>query len=374
MVQVARAHGVGPLRQALEIRRLGRGETQLVASEYYAFQLYRPTLDVAEKREFVGEKGSYELNLKLSPPGLTNLRGFLSDKVALTGLYRAWGLPTTETQAVFHPNRRLGTLPVLQNAADIRDFLLTRARYPLFGKPVAGAQAQGSARFVGIEGDSMRLANGTSVPLDRLVAEIAAHSAVGYVFQTAIDPHPALKAMTGSDATSTVRVVTVIEDNSPRVLYTLGKLASPTAMSDNFWQAGSLISLLDPANGRMEKVRHGSGLATQWPTHHPVTGAPLVGETLPHWQAVVDLAIAAHAAFPVNGILGWDIAITETGPVLIECNENTGHALYQLAADRGVLNADFRPAFDRIIARNTAALTAFSDKKKAYLKARASFN
>ena len=28
--------------------------------------------------------------------------------------------------------------------------------------------------------------------------------------------------------------------------------------------------------------------------------------------------------------LGWDIAITPDGALLIECTENTGHALYSL--------------------------------------------
>ena len=32
--------------------------------------------------------------------------------------------------------------------------------------------------------------------------------------------------------------------------------------------------------------------------------------------------------------LRWDIAITPDGTLLIECNENTGHALYQLASGR----------------------------------------
>jgi hypothetical protein len=123
----------------------------------------------------------------------------------------------------------------------------------------------------------------------------------------------------------------------------------------------------------VQKIRHGSGPDTQWVETHPVTGAQLQGMTLPSWQSVLDLATAAHATVPDNGILGWDIAITPQGALLIECNENTGHGLYQLASGRGALNADFLPVFDKITARNARILQAFETKRKAYQKAKAQF-
>ncbi len=209
--------------------------------------------------------------------------------------------------------------------------------------------------------------------MTKLSDEVAANTTYGYVFQDAVTPHPEIAAMTGSQAVSTIRVVTVNHNDTPEVLYTIWKLPSPTAMSDNFWQTGSLISLVDPANGLVQKVRYGSGPATQWVDTHPVTGAQLTGVILPCWKSVLDLAIAAHATVPDNGILGWDIAITPDGALLIECNENTGHGLYQLGSDRGILNADFLPVFDKITARNTRILAAFETKRKAYQKSKAQF-
>ena len=90
------------------------------------------------------------------------------------------------------------------------------------------------------------------------------------------------------------------------------------------------------------------------------TGAHLQGATPPCWQSVLDL-------------LGSDIAVTANGAVLIECNENTGHGLYQLASGRGVLNADFPPIFDKITARIAGIPNAFESKTKACQKAKAHF-
>lgn len=369
--QVARRFGVSPFRQFADIFRLRGGRTRLNVKEYYEFELYRPSLSAAEKREFVGERGSYALNQRLAPSGLTNMRGFLADKVGLTAMIQHLGLPTTQTQAAFSPTRGFGALPTLRNTDDIKAFLTGPARYPLFGKPISGAQARGTVSIPRVEGEAAHLSNGDVVALDKLAAEVAANTESGYVFQDMVAVHPEIAAISGSKTVSTVRVVTVNEDDTPRVLYTAWKLPSANAMSDNFWQKGSMISLVDPASGVVQKVRFGSGPDTLWIETHPVTGAPLVGITLPSWQSVLDLACAAHAIVPDNGILGWDIALTPEGALLIECNENTGHALYQLASGRGVLNADFTPAFERVLARNARMASAFTAKKKAYEKAKA---
>ena len=238
-----------------------------------------------------------------------------------------------------------------------------------------GSQALGSVliRSVDAAAASATLGNGQTVALAGLAAEVVANTDYGFVFQDAVAVHPAIAAITGSSAVSTVRVVTVNRTDQPEVLYTAWKLPSPTAMSDNFWQAGSLIALVAPKTGEVLQVRLASGPDTQWPEVHPVSGCQFKGITLPDWQAVLDLAIAAHAIVPDNGLLGWDIALTPQGPLIIECNENTGHALYQLAADRGVLNAEFLPVFDQIIARNTRILAAFEAKRRAYQRATARF-
>ena len=370
---MARKTGVSPFRQFAAMFRLKGGKTQLSAKEYYEFQVYDPALSPAQKREFVGEKGSFALNLRLAPPGLTNMRNFLADKVGLTSMMGGLGLKTTRLQAAFAPTRGFGTLPTLRTPADVVRFLTTQARYPLFGKPVRGSQAMGSVLIRKLDGLIATLGNGQTTSVSKLAEEVTRNTTYGYVFQDAVTPHPDLVTLTGTQAVSTIRVVTVNHPDTPEVLYTLWKLPSPTAMSDNFWQKGSLIALVEPGCGRVQKIRYGPGLDTQWVETHPVTGAQLLGATLPCWQSVLDLAIAAHATVPDNGILGWDIAITPGGALLIECNENTGHGLYQLASGRGVLNGDFLPVFDKITARNARILQAFEIRRKAYQKAKAQF-
>lgn len=63
---------------------------------------------------------------------------------------------------------------------------------------------------------------------------------------------------------------------------------------------------------------------TQGPqTEHPDTGVTFKGYKLPYWDESVQLALHAHRALVPNLFsVGWDVAITPTGPILIEANPN----------------------------------------------------
>lgn len=53
---------------------------------------------------------------------------------------------------------------------------------------------------------------------------------------------------------------------------------------------------------------------------HPRTGAKITGEYLPGWAEMAELALRAHRAAGDWSSIGWDVAFTEDGPVLIEAN------------------------------------------------------
>ena len=55
---------------------------------------------------------------------------------------------------------------------------------------------------------------------------------------------------------------------------------------------------------------------------HPDTGVVFSEFTVPHYQEAVEMAFRAHRLFYRVRSIGWDIAITEEGPVFIEGNDN----------------------------------------------------
>ena len=346
LIRIAREFGVSPLRQMREMWALRRGPGKLSAQEYVSTGAFRPEFDAAAKREFVGREGSYQLNIAPNDLKLTVSRGFVRDKILYTQLLRSLGLPATETQALVHVTRQAGDMPVLRAPQEVMAFLLTRARFPLFGKPVEGSGSVGSVLLTSVDAASgmLHLGNGRKLEMDAFAHEIVADYPEGFLFQTAIEQHEVLRAVTGA-AVGTLRVVTTRDAEGIRPLYTLWKIPSPRAMSDNYWQDGSMIAELS-AEGRVLSCAHGAGPGYEKIETHPVSGVRFAGLQIPHWQELHRVAVEAHGVFPEFGIIGWDIGMGQDGPVIIEANDNPFHALYQLAADRGVRNAEFLPRFE----------------------------
>jgi hypothetical protein len=77
------------------------------------------------------------------------------------------------------------------------------------------------------------------------------------------------------------------------------------------------------------------------------TGLPIVGILLPFLHASIELVRCAHkVAFVRFAFLGWDIALTHDGPVLLETNSGWG-ALFHQVLD-GPLG---HTAFSRLVGR-----------------------
>lgn len=345
IVDIARKFGVSPIRQLKEMVLLNRGPGKLASTEYYSAGLYDPAIPMEQKREYVGVDGSYNLNVMMSPTHLTGARFFVQDKVVYTALLNELGFRATRTQAVAQADRLFGSIRALATQDEIKTYLKTQADYPVFAKPARGTGSFGSALLSGVEGDHLVLGNGRKIDLDEFCAEILQDYPDGFLFQTALVQHPAMSAVAG-DAIGTVRVVTVRDSVMPRMLYALWKIPSPTAMSDNFWQDGSMVASIN-GDGSLGRCRIGTGLNARLIDEHPVSGARFAEFKVPFFDDIPDIASRAHALFPDFGVIGWDIAITPEGPTIIEANDNPFHALYQLAFGRGIRNPDFMPSFEK---------------------------
>jgi hypothetical protein len=90
---------------------------------------------------------------------------------------------------------------------------------------------------------------------------------------------------------------------------------------DNFLQGG-LAAPIDFAAGRIcgPAVRKDNDLGLISTNRHPDTGQEFNGFPIPMWSEAVELARRAHKTFPTVAFIGWDIAILQDGPVLVEGN------------------------------------------------------
>lgn len=363
IVQVAKQCGVSPFKQLRESIGLRYGPRKLSSNEYYDFGLYDPDMPADVKRQFAGVDGIKILNRALTPLEITPTRAFVGNKLLYTELLGKLGIGTSETQALVSTFRQAGQMTVLRDACAVETFLREDARYPLFGKPHHGSLSDGSVRIEGVEGDLLRLGNGQTRKIGAFVSEVMERYAGGFLLQTAINPHPRMAEVAGP-AIGCVRVVTVNDGNGPKPVYSVWKLPAPTAMSDNFWQAGSLLSLINLRTGVVETCQRGVGLKAELLELHPTSGAPVVGFELPYWEETLQVAVDAHAVFPEFGVCGYDIAVAPDGPRILECNDNPAHVLYQYASGRGIWNEDFAPIWNAVIDRQNKQKARMKSSKK----------
>lgn len=150
------------------------------------------------------------------------------------------------------------------------------------------------------------------------------------ILQPKISNSQELTGVTGH-ALSTVRIVSIRRpQREPELMLVCFRMATGDKVADNFAFGGiaAPVSLDDGVLGAGVLMHVDLAEPIRL---HPDTGAAIAGRALPHWQAVKALALAAHAAFPTMASVGWDIAITDDGPVLVEGNAVWGVDLPQLA-------------------------------------------
>jgi len=332
IAQVAKTAGVSPFRQMAEMARLSMGKTKLNADAYYSNRVYRKELSGKEKKQFVGLATNYALNQQLNPLDDTEKVGFIRNKVMYGELLKKHKLPTTMLQAVAAQSGQHGKARVLRSVEAIVDFLRLKAVYPLFGKPASGSRSVGSALIASYNParDTVTLGNGKSFDVTAFAQEMHDDYAKGFLLQSAVQQHSDMSAIAGN-AVGSLRIVTTNDGSGPKVLYAVWKIPGPDAMSDNFWQSGSMLAKIDEESGTLTTCRRGTGPDMEEITAHPVTEKPVVGFQIPHWDAAKALAVAGHELMPEMGVFGWDIAMAQEGPLVIEANVNCkGGALLRL--------------------------------------------
>jgi hypothetical protein len=164
----------------------------------------------------------------------------------------------------------------------------------------------------------------------------------------------ALRGVMAPDAFATIRAVTYMHDQRPTLMAALLKIVVEGNAVDNFGHGatGNLLAPLDPLTGTLTAVR-GSRSRT-WPVifdseTHPTTGIRLVGVQVPRWSDVLSLVLRAQACFAGLRTIGWDVGITQEGPLLVEGNAQYDFDLLQVAFDRG-----FALDFERVMLASQA--------------------
>lgn len=146
-------------------------------------------------------------------------------------------------------------------------------------------------------------------------------------------------------AVNTIRLVTVRYKGKTNIVCSVIRIGNKGNAVDNFHSEG-MFSTLDE-NGVINKPAIDRN--TNQYTVHPYTNTKILGFKVENYNELVEFVKKASEVVPEVGYVGWDVAISTKGPVLIEGNHLPGYDVYQSKIHLNDDGTGKKPLFDKII-------------------------
>lgn len=167
--------------------------------------------------------------------------------------------------------------------------------------------------------------------------------------------HPTLAELMPGPGLGTVRIHTFLRrDGTVELRWPLLKLPAPNNIADNFrsGSSGARIAAIDLRTGELGRpIGRAAPFHPLLPVREAGVGHARCEKTLiPDWADLIRTVKTAAEWFPELPALGWDIAPTPSGPVILEANWMFGAEIIEVAYEQGIgpevraLYASLRPS------------------------------
>lgn len=187
----------------------------------------------------------------------------------------------------------------------------------LFLKEKAGYK--GSGIFALEKKDGKFYFNGDLLGINEIMDRIPSKQT--YLIQEKIVQHAAINRIY-SGSLNTMRVVSVVYGSEIVILGVFLRLGANGSVVDN-WSQGGLAVGVNEDGTLMKWGLYKSDFGTKT-DRHPNSGVIFEGYQLPFWEEAVNLVKSCHHKLSFIGAIGWDIAFTEDGPIVLEGNDDFG--------------------------------------------------
>jgi hypothetical protein len=164
-----------------------------------------------------------------------------------------------------------------------------------------------------------------SITLDQLFNELLRRSrSERLIAQPCLHNHPMIADL-ADEALIVFRLMTCLDEDLRPVL-TNAYLRLMAKLEPN-WDVRPIREFFAPIDLERGVLGQLTGdrpeCLSEWSDHHPVSGAMVAGRTVPFWHELARLATRVHSLVPGRVMVGWDIALTTEGPVVLEGNSFT---------------------------------------------------
>jgi hypothetical protein len=261
----------------------------------------------------------------------SSLAPLTEDKTVFYRVCEELEIPTPKLHALFFRNRA-GWTPdgsILASREEWCRFFSEGPDEDFVVKPANGHWGEEVGIYRRLDG---RLADSHGSPLgpDDLYDVMQRHERFSnWVVQERLRNHPDVLRLSGTETIQCARMITLVAaSGKPELVWAHFRAVAGDALYDNFrvGERGSLRVEIARGDGRLGRAvglaPEGMGLTEV--EIHPKTGVAFAGFRLPFWPQACGLVEEAASRLVPLQTLGWDVAFTPTGPVIIEANSAWG--------------------------------------------------
>jgi hypothetical protein len=274
--------------------------------DYFYFKFY--TRPVTEKKTYAGTGYMYEYQMRMNPK---SERRLLENKLVFLDKYARFIKHSYASKELF-----------------------------LNDKTVASGLLKNPARKLVVKSSDGQCGEGILVlDIDRMGTEeivSAIKNTNNDLIEEYIIQHDALMKLSPSGL-NTVRFFTQLDENNQVDILGCRLRITLNSFVDNL-AAGNIAAPIDELTGIVDGTGVYSDITKEDEFQHPVTGITIVGFQVPFWKETLQMVKEAALLYTGNKSIGWDVAITNEGPELLEGNHNWCKLLWQLPVKQGLKN------------------------------------
>lgn len=149
-----------------------------------------------------------------------------------------------------------------------------------------------------------------------------------YILQEGVTNDSILSSL-NNKSLNTIRCVTLSDGEKISVFAAVLRCGtSDSGDVDNVSSGGIVIGIDD--SGKLMKWGHYGNPLKEKCSMHPDSNIEFLGFEIPHFKDAINTAIRAHQCIKDVPSIGWDVAITESGTILIEGNYDWGLQIMQM--------------------------------------------
>jgi len=318
--ETARINGYPLISSYLRFYQLASSK-QYSPVEIFMEDLLNPGWSDEDRAGMISKEAFLRLQESVNPQPY---RYLTEDKIAFHHYCIEKGLPVPELIAVYDSGNRSywGDGTPIHSREDLLNGL---ARYPfgIIAKPVHGAHGDGVISLEFVDGEH-RPVNHSNHSVAESMNIIFAPQSDSYILQKTLYSHRAIADFTNNPTLQSLRLITHLdENNQPQLVIRKLKLPKKGNIMDNFsWGVNQGRQCMIDENGfikstaiydaekkhviRLDYVEDANGNRATF--------------KVPMWEQCVALVLEAQRAFAPLRTIGWDVAVTDDGPVLIEGN------------------------------------------------------